>query len=66
MNMLREVTHREGVWWYEAPLPGLLHRCTPWTTGWLNLYTHLDRCACGAMRRNFGRWHERNSRRWGG
>jgi hypothetical protein len=53
--------HRHGVWWYKAPVPRRLHRCTPWTSGWINGYW-IDRCACGSVRRDDGPWLERNSR----
>lgn len=60
----RGITHRHGVWWYDAPLPRRLHRCTPWTSA-----PDVDRCACGAIRGPFAKllernsWFERNSRR---
>jgi hypothetical protein len=66
--------HRNGIPWWEAPLPRRLHRCTPWTTGSLEQLTILtipartavvSRCACGAVRvAGDHRWQQRNERRW--
>jgi hypothetical protein len=51
------ISHRDGVWWHDAPIPRRWHRCTPWTRSLL-----ADRCACGAIRTPFG-WTDKNSRR---
>lgn len=56
--------HVNGVRWHEAPLPRRWHRCRTQTSGWVGL-TRVERCACGALSRNGGRWLERNSRRRG-
>lgn len=56
------IEHVNGVRWHEAPLPKWWHRCCVQTSGWIGL-TLVERCACGAMSRNGGRWSERNSRR---
>jgi hypothetical protein len=55
--------HRDGIWYHDAPLPRRWHRCEPWTRGWVNYFTLIERCACGAIRHDHGRWEERNSRR---
>jgi len=58
--------HRDGVWWYDAPIPPRFHRCWVQTEGWIG-FSQVWRCACGAIR-NPGisrRWMERNSRRKG-
>lgn len=60
-----DVTHRDGVAWFDAPIPRRWHRCSPQTKGWHNL-TLVLRCACGAIGGyEYGRlvWDERNSRR---
>lgn len=53
-----------GVLWNEAPVPRRLHLCRTWSYG-KNLVTGevVERCACGAIARQFGRWTGRNSRR---
>lgn len=57
------VYHREGVAWFEAPLPRLLHRHTVQTEGYLD-FEKVERCACGAIRLGGrGRWLDRNRRR---
>lgn len=56
--------HRDGIPWNKAPLPSVLHWCSPQTVGWIGT-DRVERCACGAIR-NPGistRWMERNSRR---
>jgi hypothetical protein len=59
---LFEPQHRDGLWWHEAPLPGRLHRCTPWTWA-IDGSTVVRRCACGSISLNGRNWSERNSRR---
>lgn len=55
--------HVDGIPWHDAPVPPRLHRCKPQTKGWVNFFTQVDRCACGAIRMDGGRWMERNARR---
>lgn len=57
--------HRNGVWWYDAPLPRRWHRCKPWSTGSTQSFALVERCACGAIRLNGESrpWMDRNSRR---
>jgi len=57
-----EVENLDGVHWGDAPLPRWLHRCRVQTRGWIR-YSRFERCACGAIRMNGGRWGSRNSRR---
>lgn len=57
-----EVTHLNGVPWYEAPLPPRIHACYAQTRGWVNYFDRIDRCACGAVRRDRGRWMNVNER----
>lgn len=54
--------HKDGLGWWKAPIPKRFHRCRVQTYGYLNL-TFIERCACGAMRMDGGRWMARNSRR---
>jgi hypothetical protein len=56
------VENVNGVWWNHAPIPRRWHRCQPQTRGWVNGFDLIERCACGAARRNGGRWRERNGR----
>lgn len=57
------VSNLNGVPWHEAPIPPRRHRCTPQTKGWVNYFTSVERCACGAIRSRRGDpWRERNSR----
>lgn len=58
-----DVRHRGGVWWHEAPLPRRWHRCRPQTVGWVNLFTWVERCACGAIKVDNGVWHNKNQTR---
>jgi len=62
MNSI-EMTHRDDVPWWEAPIPRRLHRCSAQTTGWRNILDLVERCACGGIRFDgHGRWLDRNSR----
>lgn len=58
-------THVDGIRWWEAPIPSIFHRCKTQTEGFLGgpLGDRVQRCACGAIRRNDGGWFERNQRR---
>lgn len=62
--MIIGMKHRNGVPWYQAPIPSRWHRCRPWTSA-LDDLTRVDRCACGATRLGGSehRWLERNERR---
>jgi len=56
--------HRNGIAWWDAPVPPRFHRCSVQTEGWIGL-SQVWRCACGSVR-NPGisrRWLDRNSRR---
>jgi len=52
---------RDGVNWFDAPLPRRWHRCRAQSRG--NLGGHVYRCACGAISPDGKYWLERNSRR---
>lgn len=54
--------HRGGVSWYDAPVPRRWHRCRPQNRAYFAASGYVERCACGAIRGNFGPWAERNSR----
>lgn len=54
-----EIYHRDGIPWHEAPQPRLLHRHRIQTYGFLDYFTRFDRCSCGAIRQNKGRWQRR-------
>lgn len=60
------IEHRDGIWWYKAPLPPVDHVCEPWTVAVLQ---DVERCACGAMRFRHGlgsgSWGGVNERRFG-
>jgi hypothetical protein len=57
------IEHKDGIWWYEAPLPPKKHECEPWTSAWEG-FTQVQRCACGSIRMNPDRvWIEVNARR---
>ena len=58
-----EISHLEGVPWWEAPRPRRWHFCRAQTLGWIDYFTRVERCACGATRLNGRGWFERNSRR---
>lgn len=53
----------DGIPWHSAPLPFWIHRCKPQSRGVLKNEHLIDRCACGAMRRDGGRWAGRNETR---
>lgn len=56
--------NRDGVWWYQAPLPRRWHRCSVWSTGEVQPFLVIERCACGAVRMaRENPWIEKNSRR---
>lgn len=56
------VEHRNGVPWYQAPVPRWLHFCRAQTRGVIR-DSFIERCACGAFRRAEAFWFERNSAR---
>lgn len=58
-----DLENRDGLWWYEAPLPTRFHRCRAWTTQWIGETKRIQRCSCGSVRMGLGRWMEKNSRR---
>lgn len=57
--------HLDGTPWHEAAAPGRFHRCWVQTEGIVGgpLGDLYQRCPCGAIRHNEGRWMERNARR---
>lgn len=58
-----EIYHRHGVPWHNAPIPPRKHVCWAQTDGWINYFTQVQRCACGAIRGDgYMTWMERNSR----
>lgn len=58
-----EIAHTNGTPFSEAPLPWRWHRCRPWSRARLPGIGHIERCACGAIRRDRAMWIEKNSRR---
>lgn len=58
-----KIENKDGIAWHDAPLPHRWHRCRTQTRGWQNFFTEIDRCACGATRRNGGHWVNRNETR---
>lgn len=59
-NGLEFTEHRDGVDWYDAPLPPRRHRCVAQTRGFMS-GGFIERCACGATGFGDGCWIERNS-----
>ena len=56
--------HRDGIPWHDAPIPRRWHRCQVQTYAFVNYFTFIERCACGAIRmENRSPWMDRNSRR---
>lgn len=53
--------HKDGIWWYDAPLPWWWHRCRLWTS-WSQSDPHRGRCACGATYCD-GSWFNKNETR---
>lgn len=62
MELRTCIFHVNDIPWYKAPLPRRFHRCKAQSWGMLN-WEHWDRCACGAFRRNYRRWVNKNERR---
>ena len=58
-----EVEHVDGIPWHEAPVPRRFHFCKPQTTGWIDFFARVDRCACGAYRKDMSMWISKNERR---
>lgn len=58
------VEHRNGIPWYESPIPDPEHACTTQTSGILD-QKRVERCACGAVRVEIegrtGIWVNRNT-----
>ena len=57
------MTNFRGVAWHAAPAPRRLHRCRPQSEGFINYFTLIQRCACGAISIDGGRWRGRNSKK---
>lgn len=58
-----ETVHRDGIAWYEAKPPSLLHKCQAQTTGFIG-FTEMQRCACGAIwDTTYRNWIYKNQRR---
>lgn len=59
-----KVWDKNGIPWYDTPIPSRLHRCTAQTKALINYFTRVERCACGAVRiAPFHGWLDRNDRR---
>ena len=62
-----DITHVDGIDWFDAPLPPWRHKCWAQTTARARLET-VKRCPCGAIaitragERDY--WMQRNSTRW--
>lgn len=57
------IENLNAVQWWRAPKPGRWHLCRTQTRGYLpHLFMAIERCACGAIKLNGGRWKNRNSR----
>lgn len=61
--------HKDGIWWFDAPIPRRIHKCWAQTTAYDILgLREVERCACGAIRMDGDNpyrksyWYERNSR----
>ena len=57
------IEHVDGIAWWDAPLPRRFHFCKAQTIGWLGFTTKIERCACGATRRNGRVWFDKNQTR---
>lgn len=59
-----DITHRDGVPWSDAPIPGPFHR-KHWiqTSEWIG-FDQWVTCACGARMNNMRRVWERRTRSW--
>lgn len=56
---VREMEHRDGVAWWDAPVPRRFRHQHRWQTrGWVGEFglLNIDRCACGAIRKGQGPW----------
>jgi hypothetical protein len=53
--------HKDGVAWYDAPIPPVEHECWVQSRGMVGSFV-VDRCACGSIRYNGSPWENRNSR----
>lgn len=59
------VQHKDGIWWFEAPLPRRWHKCKTHTIALLGTGL-VRRCRCGAISWNGGMWIEKNAERKNG
>jgi hypothetical protein len=67
----RRSTHKDGLWWWKAPIPPRLHRCKPWSCLYDSTrHVYWLHCACGATSREgwvgmFSKYHwlHKNARR---
>lgn len=44
------IENLDGVSWTDAPKPRRFHRHWAQTRGWINWFSLVERCACGAIR----------------
>lgn len=47
-DVTADISHRDGIPWYDAPVPPRDHRCFGQTSGWIGL-TQYIRCPCGGI-----------------
>lgn len=52
-----EILNRNGVDWFDADLPPVDHDCYVQTHGYLDWFTLVERCACGALRYGRDKYH---------
>lgn len=56
MTAVADIEHRDGVPWFEAEAHLRLWQRHRWQTRGWHGFDYVERCSCGAMRRNGGRW----------
>jgi hypothetical protein len=57
-----EIQHKDGIPFYRAAAPFYFHFCKAQTQGYI-FGVFIERCACGATRRDGMFWFERNKDR---
>lgn len=59
-EILDDLRGRQASAWYNLPKPRRWHRCRVVHEATMDDGVHVERCACGGIRLNHGRWMERN------
>jgi len=58
-----EIYELDGIGWTDAPMPPYSHTCWAQTLAWMDYFTQVRRCPCGAISIAPYGWAEKNQGR---